>query len=45
MLGWGGVSREGGMDYAEGERRFVRTIREREGENVDVVFRGKYPKE
>ena len=45
MLGWGGVSREGGMDYAEGERRFVRTIREREGENVDVVFRGNYPKE
>ena len=42
-FGWGGVNREEGMDYGEGERRFVRTIREREGEGVKVEFRGVYP--
>lgn len=42
-FGWGGLNRAGGIDYGEGERRLVRMIGVREGEGVEVVFRGVYP--
>jgi hypothetical protein len=39
-LGWGRLNADGEMDFEEGERRFVRTIVEREGGGIEIVFSG-----